>query len=152
MTQTIVEAARGYLGTRFHHQGRLKKSANHRGGIDCLGLLSGVAGELGLRGRNGELLSSFDATDYSHQPDVAELGLRLDALLEPVPLSAMRAGDVALFEVDGRAQHMGIISGFAGGFGVIHAYAPARAVVEHALDAYWRRKIVRLFRVTSFWP
>lgn len=149
MSHPIITCARSYLGTRFHHQGRLKKTAHSKGGIDCLGLLAGVAAELQLRGKNGEMLALFDRSDYSHQPDTAELRRRLDRLLIAIPHEQMRAGDIALFEIDGMAQHMGIITDYAGGTGLIHAYAPARAVVEHALDACWRDKIAGLYRLQN---
>jgi hypothetical protein len=30
----IVACARSWIGTRFHHQGRLKKADGHKGGVD----------------------------------------------------------------------------------------------------------------------
>ena len=38
MNDAIVTCARSWIGTRFHHQGRLKKTQSHKGGVDCLGL------------------------------------------------------------------------------------------------------------------
>ncbi len=141
----IVACARGYIGTRFHHQGRLKKSRSHRGGIDCLGLLVGVARELNLRGKNGLPLVLFDERDYPHQPDTEALRMRLGALLYPIPPSELRAGDIVLLDIDGSPQHLAITSDT----GIIHAYAPAKAVVEHALDDYWREKIIATYRITN---
>jgi hypothetical protein len=168
MQHPIVTAARRHIGTRFHHQGRLAKTEKHKGGLDCLGLLVCVADELQLRGKNGDLLVSFDARDYPHHPDTEELQRRLMRLLQKV--GDMQEGDIALFNIDGAPQHMGIISynviptkaeessisldcarDDTPGFSLIHAYAPARAVVEHALDAYWQSKIVAVYRLTS-WP
>jgi len=180
MTHPIIACARSYLGTRFHHQGRLKKTASHKGGIDCLGLLAGVATELDLRGKNGEPLAHFDQKNYPHQPDTAELRRRLEMLLAPVPLDHIIPADIALFDIQGAPQHMGIISDniplplreglwegweLSGdkqqppptqpspsrgeGLNLIHAYAPARSVVEHAFDAYWREKMVAAFRISA---
>ncbi|MBL0320066.1 MAG: hypothetical protein IPP74_12385 [Alphaproteobacteria bacterium] len=42
--QKIISQARTWLGTPFHHQARLKGK-----GCDCLGLIVGVADELGLK-------------------------------------------------------------------------------------------------------
>ncbi len=39
-------------------------------------------------------------------------------------------------------QHLGIVSDI----GVIHSYAKARAVVEHALDPLWRSRIRGAYR------
>lgn len=138
---TIVACARSWRGTRFVHQGR------GRGGVDCLGLLAGVAHELGLRARDGSLLIAHDALSYSKQPDGALLRARLDELLWPVDAFVWQPGDVALFALDGQPQHLAILSDYgAGEPGMIHAYAPARKVVEHRLDAMWRKRLVCLYR------
>ena len=142
----VVACARSWLGTRFHHQGRLKKTERHKGGVDCLGLLVGVAGELGLRDRNGRAFIEADSRDYCHLPDVVKLKTTLLTVLDDVAVAAMQRGDVLLMTIDGRAQHLGIVSNYGCDLGIIHAYAPARAVVEHALDAWWRERIVAVFR------
>ncbi len=141
MNNQIVSAARGWVGTRFHHQGRLKKTATHKGGVDCLGLLIGVGAELGLP------LAAHDDASYSHYPDTEKLRATLAGLMQEIPALEARIGDIALISIDNNPQHLGIISDYAGGLGIIHAYAPARAVVEHALDAWWQEKIIVAFRV-----
>jgi cell wall-associated NlpC family hydrolase len=143
----LVACARGWLGTRFHHQGRLKKSATHNGGVDCLGLLIGVAAEMNLVAANGQLFASADETDYSHQPDALRLRQVLSGLLAEIPPPDMAPGDVVLLTIDSQPQHLAIVSDFNAGTGLIHAYAPARAVVEHALDEWWRTRIVTAFRI-----
>lgn len=147
MTHAITVAARSWLGTRFHHQGRLKKNATHKGGVDCLGLLIGVANELDLRTSQGMPLSHFDETDYTHAPDQAKLYGRLCGVLNHIPQSGINPGDVLLLEIDGRSQHLGIAGELMGQISLIHAYAPARAVVEHCLDAYWKSKVKAAFRI-----
>lgn len=142
----IVACARGWIGTRFHHQGRLKKTATHKGGVDCLGLLAGVAQELELTRADGKKLSSLDERDYSHYPDTNRLRARLAEALQAIAIEEMRPGDVALLCVENNPQHMGIVSDGKNGLGLIHAYAPARAVVEHALDDYWRARIEAAYR------
>jgi uncharacterized protein YijF (DUF1287 family) len=65
-----------------------------------------------------------------------------------VPIADARVGDIALFNMEGNPQHLGIISDYGGAsLGIIHAYAPARAVVEHVLDASWQSRIIGVFRV-----
>jgi hypothetical protein len=146
--ELIVPTARGWVGTRFHHQGRLKKTARHAGGVDCLGLLVGVADELGLCLADGRPFSSLDKTDYPHYPDTQALRATLGFGLREMDAGSMQPGDIALMAVDGRAQHLGIISDAAdGGLGLIHAYAPAHAVVEHAFDAFWKARTVVVFRL-----
>ena len=143
----IIVCARSWIGTRFHHQGRLKKTSAHKGGVDCLGLLVGVADELSLTGRDSLPLVQADETHYSHQPDNIRLRKRLSELLTGVPKSCMSYGDIVLLNVDDQPQHLGIISDFQDGFGIIHAYAPAKAVVEHTLDGWWIERIEAVFRV-----
>lgn len=139
----IVAAARGWLGTRFHHQGRIKKTECHKGGVDCLGLLVGVAAELSLHDKAGNPLSKADEIHYSHYPDTQRLRQKLDYVLTTIPIEGMAPGDVALFNIDSSPQHLAIVTDI----GIIHAYAPARAVVEHALDSWWHARITAAFRI-----
>lgn len=144
---SIVTCARSWRGTRFAHQGRVKAQGAHSGGVDCLGLLSGVASELGLRARDGSFLAEHDMRAYSKSPDGALLQSRLAVLLLSIEEAHMRPGDVALFALDGRPQHLAILSDYGvGELGMIHAYAPARCVVEHRLDEAWRKRLVCLYR------
>jgi cell wall-associated NlpC family hydrolase len=142
----IVTAARSWIGTRFHHQGRLKKTAAHKGGVDCLGLLAGVAAELDLRMPDRTPLIAFDRTDYTHFPDTAYLRKQLKRLLYPIPVEGIVPGHILLLNIEQNPQHMAVVSGIGGGLGLIHAYAPARAVVEHALDDAWHRRIETAYR------
>lgn len=145
LEQRIVKAARSWRGTRFAHQGRRKASAGDAGAVDCLGLLAGVAQELALMGRDGTSLHTHDVLSYSKSPDGWLLKERLSALLCEV--STPHAGCVALFMLDAMPQHLAILSDYAPGgvMGMIHAYAPARAVVEHRLDDLWQKNIVSLY-------
>jgi len=147
MTHPIVTAARGWIGTRFHHQGRIRKTESHKGGVDCLGLLAGVAAELDLRRPDGLPLIAADETNYPHQPDPKHLRACLSQLLMPIPLGGIRPGDILLLRIDESPQHLAIVSAMSDGPGIIHAYAPARAVVEHRLDDWWRKRIEAAFRV-----
>ena len=158
-SHAIISCARSWIGTRFHHQGRLKKTASHKGGVDCLGLLIGIANEMQIIGRNGLPLSLADETHYSHQPDNIRLRKCLAEVLSEVPKSCMAHGDVILLCIDNVPQHLAIVSdypplsspplagGEEGGLGIIHAYAPAKAVVEHGLDDWWIERIETVFRV-----
>jgi len=141
----IAAAARGWLGTRFHHQGRLKKTTTHKGGVDCLGLLVGIARELNLRTPDNVPVVDFDRTDYTHLPDTDYLSPMLSRLLQKIPIGGIKPGNILLLTIDGRPQHMGVVSDTGSGIGIIHAFAPARAVVEHALDKIWRQRIVAAY-------
>lgn len=145
MEMDIAACARSWIGTRFHHQGRLKKSdthgGGHRGGVDCLGLLIGVSNELGLP------FSQYDKTDYPHYPDTKKLRDILSAVMQELPISDIKPGDILLLSVDGNPQHLAITSEISGAPAMIHSYAPARGVVEHEIDAWWRSRIIAAFRV-----
>lgn len=123
----------------------------HKGGCDCLGLLIGVAQELALRSSGSQhLLAWFDENSYGHYPDETHLRRRLDALLTAVEIQEVIPGDVLLFRIDESARHLAIVSDYppgGSGLGIIHAYAPARAVVEHRLDECWKKRIVAVYRL-----
>lgn len=130
----VVAAARGWLGTPFCHQGRLSGV-----GVDCVGLVIGVARELGL--------SDFDVTGYARSPDSDALCRLAHELMQPIPPSAARPGDVLLIAIEGRARHLAIRSELAGDPAMIHAWAPQRRVVEHRIDADWAVRIRAAFRL-----
>lgn len=137
----IITAARGWIGTPFHHQGRLKNV-----GVDCLGLLIGVAIELGLHDNNGNKLSDYDDRTYGHIPDEKLLYNGLCKVLTPVKHVA--AGNVGLFSIDKTARHLGVFGDGAQYLTLIHAYAPARKVVEHRFDNEWKDKLVMAFSLS----
>lgn len=149
VSQQIVASARTWIGTRFHHQGRLKRTPMHKGGCDCLGLLVGVAQELKLKNKQGELLYLFDETNYSHLPDGIRFRDKLAEHLIEIDPVELRAGDIALFNLDGNPQHVGIIAEYEieDEQSLIHAFAQAKSVVETRLDECWRVRIVAGFRV-----
>jgi hypothetical protein len=155
LSQLIVTEARTWIGTGFAHQGRLRKTDTHSGGVDCLGLLIGIADALRLRDKQGLMIARQDRRDYTRCPDGEHLRAALADALMPVTRLAM--GTIALFSLEGNPQHVGIISDYhGGGYGLVHAYAPARKVVEHALDTCWQRRITALFcmpaTVNIPWP
>lgn len=130
----IVAAARRWIGTRWNHQ------ASKRGvGTDCIGLVVGVARELGIPEAAG-----FDASSeirgYGREPDPAMLLRACDAFLEPC--AAPVPGDILLLRFKSEPQHFAIMSGPDY---MIHAWAQARKVVENRIDALWRSRIVRAY-------
>lgn len=137
----IVAAARRYIGVPFRHQGRSSL------GMDCLGLLVKVACDCHLTDAYGRALSTYDTLHYTHFPDGDYFCAQLKEALHHVKQCEMQVGDIALFDIDNNSQHCGIITNYRyGGLGVIHAYAPARKVVEHQLDESWQNRITALFR------
>lgn len=148
--QAIPSTARQFLGVPFAHQGR----SLH--GLDCLGLLILTAQTLDLR-FHGKPATALDEVDYSHRPDVARLYGKLAENLTPVSTDEMQPGDIALFTIAARAQHLGIIGDYQGpcegkeksahALSLIHAYAPARKVVEHRFCQTWQSRVFQMFRM-----
>lgn len=141
ISNDIINQARTWLGTPFHHQARLKGK-----GCDCLGLIVGVVDELGVKDTHGKLLSSYDELNYSKQPDGEYLIQKLQAVLKEVPKEEARAGDLALFVIANNPQHLAFITDHEHGLGMIHCEARTRKVVEHRLDDEWNDRLIKVFR------
>ena len=129
----IIAEARTWIGTPHVHQARIRGV-----GVDCIGLVVGVASALGFASAAAFLASPYGS--YSSHPNVAALDAACAAFL--VRTHTRQPGDILLMQFIGEPQHFGILTAMDY---VIHAYAPARAVVEHRIDQRWRRRIVRAY-------
>lgn len=138
----IVACARHFLGVRFTHQGRSGE------GLDCLGLLLVTAERAGLAFERTPVMA-LDVPTYGVRPDVHFLRQRLDRFLVPIPVQELAPADVVLLKVNGSPQHLAIISDYpmAGELGMIHAYAPARKVIERRYDPAWRHETYAAYRL-----
>ena len=143
--ERIVAEARTWLGTRFHHQGRVKGV-----GVDCAGLVVGVAQAVGI--------SINDCSDYTRIPDGELLKQLCDQQLISIARHDIAVGDVLLFRIEREPQHLAIVGNYEsnslgdcgdGHFSMIHAYAPARCVVECRLDAIWLHRLVAAYRLIT---
>lgn len=168
----IIFEARKWLGTPFRHQGRTMKTLESRGGVDCLGLIIGVADSLRLRAKNGQNITNFDQKNYSKKPDENILFNELNEHCTQVKKEEISAGDIGLFYIDGAAQHLVIFSSsFKNDLTteknstiaathnkissspiityptIIHSYAPAKKVVEHRIDKQWMSQLKCAFRM-----
>lgn len=131
--ELIVAEARSWLGTPYRHQASLKGV-----GCDCLGLVRGVW---------RTAVGPEPEAPPPYRPDWAELGGD-EALLAAAqrwlrPIETPRPGDVLLFRMTPGApgKHAAVMSGPER---MIHAYW-GRAVVESALGAWWRMRLVAAF-------
>lgn len=129
--QDVVRMARTWLGTPYHHQGRVK-----RVGVDCGGLVIGVATELEL--------SQFDINGYGGRPNGDSLVKVCQEQMTPITLEQLSPGDVLLFKFEAHAGHLGI---YLGDNTLIHSYMPRRKVVEHTLDAWWWGQVAGQYRL-----
>lgn len=119
----IVEAARAWLGTPFHHQASLKGV-----GCDCIGLVRGVAVEQGC------VPADFSLPAYARTPDGDQLIELADQHMQRIERTAMQPGDVVAVAFDVDPQHFGILGDYRhGGLSIIHAHSGHGSVVETRL-------------------
>ena len=133
---TIVQTARTWIGTAYHHQ------ASRRGiGTDCLGLVRGVW---------RDIYGSDAETPPAYSRDWAEAGgseTMLDAAarhLQKISLADIEPGDVVVFRLRPGvvAKHAAI---FASASTIIHAMEGA-SVCEVSFSNWWRRRVAGVFR------
>lgn len=125
----VVVEARSWLGTPYVHQHRAK---GH--GVDCAGLVIGVARALGI------VEPDFDINGYGQTPDGKTLLAICDRFMRRVYPSQLQPGDVLVYEFHPSLgpQHMGILGDYMhGGFSLIQALGTTDGrgeVVEWNLD------------------
>ena len=132
LDQAVVQAARGWLGTPYHHQQSTKGV-----GVDCLGLVRGVWRE--VVGAEAEAIPGYSASWKTGGAEVL-----LPALHRHMePAEGIGAGRVLAFRYRHGlpVSHLAIATG-AGS--MIHAYH-ARAVMEVEITPWWRRRIAGCF-------
>lgn len=132
----IIACARGYLGSPYKHQGRI------RAGLDCIGLAIAICRDLEL--------GDFDFQAYSREPD----GVILLAEIEKVciPVQQYQPGDLLVFRIRKLPSHCGIATQLGDGLGLIHAYQSLERVAEHALSDWWVERIVGAYRLPGVEP
>jgi hypothetical protein len=106
---------------------------------DCIGLIGGVALELGLPGAE-QWKADPTLHCYGREPDPRMLLAAVVGYLDPVARDDLAPGDVLLLRFNSEPQHFAIMSGEAM---MVHAYAQARKVVENRIDDVWRKRILR---------
>lgn len=120
---SIVASARTWLGTPFQHQARLRGV-----GVDCVGLVIGVARELAL------VAPDFDVTGYPRQPDGHSFTALAAAHMDVIERHHMEPGDVVAVAFERDPQHVGVLGNYRhGGLSIIHAASVAGAVIETRL-------------------
>ncbi|MEO0413205.1 MAG: NlpC/P60 family protein [Pseudomonadota bacterium] len=129
--QKMVAAARACLGTRFRHQGRSQAA-----GLDCLGLIVVAARAAGMELK--------DAAAYSRQPNQSDfehyVGVNRMSRCDKI-----KPGRVGVFDFGAGPQHVALFTPI----GIIHAYAPARKVVEHGLRAPWPQQLSHILKFST---
>lgn len=119
--RSVVEAARAWIGTPYHHMGRVRGA-----GVDCGTLIeqSYIDARVKLR---------FEIPAYSQQWHLHRADPVYERLLDRNGFHLVASpgiGDIALFKVARQHAHGAIVSGLGEQLRIIHAYSPSRAVVE----------------------
>ncbi|MEM6604069.1 MAG: NlpC/P60 family protein [Pseudomonadota bacterium] len=140
--EQFLAIAQSWLGTAYHHQGRLKKSDSHKGGVDCIGLVVGICRELGM-----DEIVKADKTDYSPHPIGNRLALVAGDHLIKVALDHRKPADILLFKTFKDSQHIGILTEDNC---FIHCNSSAGKVVQQPLSKTWERMITHVFRFKNF--
>lgn len=125
----IVEEARKWLGTPFHHNARV---LGH--GIDCYGVVEMVGRALGVHIPENIV--------YSRIPDESELLGYMDTYAVRIPLLEAKPGDIVILPFDKKMRHMAILTDL----GMLHAYERAGKVIEHSVDEIWKRMFRRAYQ------
>lgn len=135
--EIIAEAAL-WVGTPWRHQ------ASVRGvGADCIGFVAGVAKACGSPEAK-RFLGTPEWRRYGRHPQPSFLFAVCDELMDRITVSEATVADVLIFNCGKHPMHFGFL---AGGDRMMHAYLTARRVCEHQLDAGWRARIERAYRI-----
>ena len=139
--EQIVSTAREYKETPFQHQGRIK---GH--GLDCVGLPLCVAAELKMKDKSGKPFLRNDSSKYGPQPLDRFVHEECQRRLIEVPIEEMDEGCVLTMRVPKIPCHVAIVCKTNGVWGIVHAYAGSRKVVEHELTKKWRDRVEGCFK------
>lgn len=126
LSYQIIEVAKTYSKTPWHHKGRLKGI-----GIDCCGLIICSCNECGL---------------YIAEPENYGLGDEIEILVSTVSKYAdllpendeMQLADIIIFRSRLMYNHCGL---YSGNNNFIHADQGTGRVSETELDSKWRRRM-----------
>lgn len=131
----VIAAARSWIGTPYRDKGRRKGK-----GADCIGLLVGVAHELGL--------SDWDIRAYTRHPRPEILLRHCDEQLVKTGRfrNDLRLADIIVARERSVITHLGIIADGDNPFSLIHASFELGFCGEHRLDEATRHKICRVYR------
>lgn len=132
----FIATARSYIGTPFHHQGRVPGT-----GLDCVGLVVCAARAQGL------VIS--DVAGYAHTPSGAMLVGAISEHCDFIQQAVVLPGDLMLFAFDSDPQHIAVISQISpdGTITLLHSYAQVRRVVENHFDLMWKIRLRGCYRI-----
>ena len=116
-----------FIGTPFHHQGRLPGV-----GLDCAGVVVCALNRCGY--------SVADMQGYGRIPSQGIFGAAVESQCDRIQQSEVRPGDLMMFAFRDEPQHIAIVSAVNPTM-LIHAYSDVGKVVENGLDATWQGRL-----------
>jgi NlpC/P60 family putative phage cell wall peptidase len=139
MSDAIVQAARRWIGTPYHHQ-----QSQYGVGTDCLGLIRGIWRE--VIGPEPEVVPLYSC-DWGETGAEEILQLATMRHLIAKSLAEPALGDVILFRMRRGciAKHLGVQVQIGAAPSFVHAYS-GHCVTESPLSQAWARKIVARFQ------
>lgn len=141
----VVAEARTWIGTRFHHQARVKGT-----GVDCINLVMAVGTDLGF-GDGAKWENYPEYHGYGKSPNGPLLIEGCERFMERIAIQQALPGDVLVMRFVEEPQHFAIITEAAPMY-IVHAYAQVRRVTEHRFDDVWRSRVVGAFRFKGIEP
>ena len=138
----VVKVARSFIGVPWHHQGR-----NPKHGLDCVGLLTGIASHFGW-----QHVIDGDLVGYSRYPVGDVLIENMDKLFtlqgrgSDTPFAL---GDILVYWIMNETfpQHVGIVTEIPTSDneppmqGFVHVYSRIGKVVEMPIGKLWKKRI-----------
>lgn len=129
----VVKIAKTYVGTPFHHLGRVK---GH--GIDCVGIILCVAKELGIK-----LIIHDEFQNYGRRTRQRPLVDYMDEQF--ICLQKREIGSIAVSWYNRRTKepsHLGIVTNV----GMVHTNGHLKVVIEEHWSPKWAFRIVGYYK------
>ena len=132
--EDFVLAAREYVGTPFHLQGRVKGV-----GVDCGGLFVLAARDCGY--------TVQDVQGYTAVLPKGLLWRTISPFCVKITADEVQAGDIGVFCFSSEPQHIAIVSGILPDVSLIHAHMSVGVVCETHMGAAWRRRLYGFYQL-----
>jgi hypothetical protein len=117
-------------------------------GCDCVGLIRGVAAEIGIAAPPPEEWGRIGAYGRVPRPDL--MGEAIRRHMVPVE-GDPKPGDIAWMAWrEHMPMHLAFLAEFEGRATIIHAYEGAGKVVEHGFVAPWPGRVESWWRIPAF--
>lgn len=128
--QQFIDHARTWIGVRYHHQ------QASRAGADCIGIILGVAAELGYDWHH------FDIPYRGRYPD----GHTFQEQIEKACKSTDKPepGDLLLFKIWHYPQHCALLTDKGT---MIHSYTSIEKVTENDFSEPWKKLFVKAYEL-----